>query len=148
MNLPRTRFSHAGVFTGDHLLQTPGGFPLPLVGFPFQPKQKGRHLPLLVLRQLNKPLFQADERRFRHFSQPIQPPSQVTERRAEEAVPDRAYSASALPNRLCVIRWMRSSGPCGRLQWDHGSICPGGEERPCAHQMVEALKTKFPFGPG
>ena len=38
--------------------------------------------------------------------------------------------AIAFCSRLCVMRWTRSSGPCGRLQCDHGSMWPGGLERP------------------
>lgn len=55
---------------------------------------------------------------------------------------------TARSRRLVVMRWTRSSGPWGRLQCDQGSMCPGGEDRPCAHQMVAPLKTKFPWGPG
>jgi hypothetical protein len=63
---------------------------------------------------------------------------------------DGGYCARsrARRSRLCVIFCTRSSGPWGRDQWDQGSVCPGGEERPCAQKMVEALKTKFPLGPG
>src|SRR6185437_115988 len=56
--------------------------------------------------------------------------------------------AIARCNRLWVIFCTRSSGPCGRDQCDQGSVWPGGEERPCAQKIVEALNTKLPFGPG
>ena len=55
---------------------------------------------------------------------------------------------SARSSRLRVMRCTRSSGPCGRLQCDQGRTWPGGVDIACAHQMVEALKTKLPFGPG
>src|SRR5579884_1826715 len=55
---------------------------------------------------------------------------------------------SARFNTFCVIRCTRSSGPCGRLQWDQGSMCPGGELMPWDQKIVEALNTKLPFGPG
>jgi hypothetical protein len=51
-------------------------------------------------------------------------------------------------SRLLVIFWTRSSGPCGRLQWDQGIMWPGGDERSWHQKMVEALKTKLFFGPG
>ena len=51
-------------------------------------------------------------------------------------------------SRLCVICCTRSSGPCGRVQCDQGSVWPGGSLRPWAQKIVEALKTKLPFGPG
>lgn len=66
----------------------------------------------------------------------------------------RTYSSSYLPapmarrNRLCVICCTRGSGPWGRLQWDHGSVWPGGMLRSWHQKMVAALKTKLPFGPG
>jgi hypothetical protein len=47
-----------------------------------------------------------------------------------------------------VIRCTRSSVPWGRDQWLHGKVCPGGDDIPWAQKMVEALKTKLPFGPG
>ena len=56
--------------------------------------------------------------------------------------------AIARSSRLRVIRCTRASGPCGRVQWDQGSVWPGGELSPCDQKIVEALKTKFPFGPG
>jgi hypothetical protein len=33
----------------------------------------------------------------------------------------------------------RASGPCGRTPWDQGRMWPGGEDSPCAHQIVDAL---------
>ena len=39
-------------------------------------------------------------------------------------------------------------GPMRRDQCDQGSVCPGGDDRPWAQKIVEALNTKFPFGPG
>ena len=51
-------------------------------------------------------------------------------------------------SRLCVICCTRSSGPCGRVQCDHGSVCPGGLLKAWAQKIVDALKTKLPFGPG
>jgi hypothetical protein len=59
-----------------------------------------------------------------------------------------AYRPTALSIRFFVIRCTRASGPWGLLQWDQGSMCPGGLLRPWHQKMVEALKTKFPFGPG
>ena len=64
-----------------------------------------------------------------------------------------AYSYSylfsiACRSRFLVICWTRSSGPWGRLQCDQGNMCPGGELMPCDQKIVEALKTKLPFGPG
>jgi hypothetical protein len=59
-----------------------------------------------------------------------------------------SYFPMARRNRLWVICWTRSSGPWGRDQWDQGSQWPGGVARSWHHQMVEALKTKLPFGPG
>src|SRR5207302_9567800 len=56
--------------------------------------------------------------------------------------------ASARLSRLAVIFCTRSSAPCGRLQWDHGSMWPGGLLRPCGQKMVAALKTKLFLGPG
>src|SRR4051812_22159700 len=56
-------------------------------------------------------------------------------------------ASSARVSRFAVIRCTRGSGPCGRLQCDQGSMWPGGEPRACDQKIVEALKTKFPFGP-
>src|SRR5262245_30561576 len=61
---------------------------------------------------------------------------------------DRQPPPSALFKTLCVIRCTRSSGPCGRLQCDQGSMCPGGELKPWDQKIVEALNTKLRFGPG
>ena len=47
-----------------------------------------------------------------------------------------------------MILCTRSSGPWGRDQCDQGSVWPGGDDRPWAQKIVEALKTKFPLGPG
>ena len=55
---------------------------------------------------------------------------------------------STRSKRLRVIRCTRSSGPCGRDQCDQGRTWPGGVDSPCAQKIDEALKTKFPFGPG
>ena len=55
---------------------------------------------------------------------------------------------SARRSKFCMICCTRGSGPWGRLQWDQGSMWPGGELRPWDQKMVEALKTKFLFGPG
>src|SRR5262245_34567288 len=51
-------------------------------------------------------------------------------------------------SRLRVMRWTRGSGPCGRPKCECGGMWPGGAARPCDQKIVEALKTKFPFGPG
>lgn len=55
---------------------------------------------------------------------------------------------TARRSRLSVIFCTRSSGPCGRLQCDQGSMCPGGELMACDQKMVDALKMKLSFGPG
>ncbi len=49
--------------------------------------------------------------------------------------------APARFSRLCMIRCTRSSGPWGRLQCDHGRVCPGGRPSPCDQKIVEALNT-------
>lgn len=66
----------------------------------------------------------------------------------DTAFPKDFHELVARRSKLCVIRWTRSSGPCGRAVWDHGSMWPGGLARPWAQKIVEALKTKLPFGPG
>src|SRR5262249_22799263 len=64
--------------------------------------------------------------------------------------PDRGHDSRwiARRSRLWVILRTRSSGPWGRDRRDQGRAWRGGDERPCAQKIVEALKTKFPFGPG
>src|SRR5258708_7556797 len=54
----------------------------------------------------------------------------------------------ALSSGFDVIRCTRSSGPCGRTKCDHGTMCPGGDASPWAHQIVAALNTKFFLAPG
>ena len=62
--------------------------------------------------------------------------------------PPRSCYLIARRRRLWVMRWTLSSGPWGRVQWDQGSMWPGGLERSWHQKMVAALNTKFPFGPG
>ena len=51
------------------------------------------------------------------------------------------------------MRSTRLSGPCGRAKWLYTGVCPGGELRPCAQNIVDALKTNeqvpssLPFNP-
>src|SRR5262249_8069847 len=61
---------------------------------------------------------------------------------------DRSVYPLILSNTFFIIRCTRSSGPWGRPWWEIGGMCPGGAERPCAQKIVDALNTKFPFGPG
>jgi hypothetical protein len=49
---------------------------------------------------------------------------------------------------LRVIRCTRSSGPCGRPWCEIGGMWPGGADSPCDQKIVEALNTRFFFGPG
>ena len=46
-------------------------------------------------------------------------------------------------HRLSVICWTHPPAPCGRTACDYRNMCPGGEAKPCVHQIVEALKTKL-----
>jgi hypothetical protein len=59
-----------------------------------------------------------------------------------------ALLPSACASKFSVMRCTRGSGPCGRTPCDQGNMWPGGEDRPCAHQIVDALNTKFLRGPG
>ena len=57
-------------------------------------------------------------------------------------------SRSILVSRFVVMRCTRSSGPVVRPICEPAGACPGGIARPSGHQMVPALKTQLPFGPG
>src|SRR5262245_52156617 len=73
---------------------------------------------------------------------------QATEKENERVTRNSDHVPKNRSNRFLVIRCTRSSGPGGGPPWAEGRRYPGGSLRPSDHQIVAALNTRLPFGPG
>src|SRR6516225_405282 len=89
------------------------------------------------------------KRLFRHGA--VRPPTAgrgaETQASYGAAYARRSVSLIIRSSTFFVIRWMRESTPNGPANVRAG-MWPGGTDSPSDHQMVPALKTQLPLGPG